>query len=177
MAEPLSTCPSKTIVDGIPLQCTLLSPHTIHANGDARWVDTWKWKYSIGPGVSKRCESQLKLVSLAGLETGETFQCVMIDGHTGLHQNDGYSWLRESQPTINERLLQESTIDHPAHYGGADNPFEAIKVIEAWKLNFALGNAVKYISRAGKKDGVSDVEDLKKAAWYLNRELARRTAT
>jgi hypothetical protein len=40
----------------------------------------------------------------------------------------------------------------PAHYGGADNPYEAIKVIEAWKLGFCLGNTVKYISRAGKKD-------------------------
>lgn len=66
------------------------------------------------------------------------------------------------------------TIDHPAHYGGADNPYEAIKVIEAWDLNFSLGNAVKYIARAGKKHGVSDVEDLKKAAWYINAEIKRR---
>lgn len=62
-------------------------------------------------------------------------------------------------------------IDHPAHYGGADNPYEAIKVIEAWELGFCLGNAVKYISRAGKKPGVDVVEDLKKARWYLDREI------
>lgn len=42
-------------------------------------------------------------------------------------------------------------VDHPAHYGGADNSYEAIKVIEAWQLGFCLGNTVKYISRAGKK--------------------------
>ena len=44
-----------------------------------------------------------------------------------------------------------SAVDHPSHYGGADNPYEAIKVIEAWQLGFCLGNTVKYISRAGKK--------------------------
>lgn len=61
-------------------------------------------------------------------------------------------------------------VNHPAHYGGADNPYEAIKVIEAWNLGFCLGNTVKYIARAGKKDAT--VQDLKKAAWYLAREIA-----
>jgi hypothetical protein len=62
-------------------------------------------------------------------------------------------------------------VDHPAHYGGDNNPYEAIKVIEAWKLSFCLGNAVKYIARAGKK--TEDVlTDLKKARWYLDRQIA-----
>jgi len=59
-------------------------------------------------------------------------------------------------------------VNHPDHYGGESNPYEAIKVIEAWDLNFHLGNVVKYISRAGKKSKNS-VEDLKKAEWYLSR--------
>lgn len=63
------------------------------------------------------------------------------------------------------------TVNHPAHYGGADNPYEAIKVIEAWELGFCLGNTVKYISRAGIKDENKTIEDLKKAAWYLNRRI------
>ena len=63
-----------------------------------------------------------------------------------------------------------SKVDHPSHYGGKDNPYEAIKVIEAWDLGFCLGNVVKYISRAGKKH--KDVlEDLKKARWYLDRHI------
>jgi hypothetical protein len=62
-------------------------------------------------------------------------------------------------------------IDHPAHYGG-DTTYEAIKVIEAWELGFRLGNAIKYISRAGKKDPAKLVEDLEKARWYLDREIA-----
>ena len=60
-------------------------------------------------------------------------------------------------------------VNHPAHYGGRDNPYEAIKVIEAWQLGFCLGNVVKYISRAEHKGNA--VEDLKKAAWYLNRRI------
>lgn len=72
--------------------------------------------------------------------------------------------------------MSKDTIDHPAHYGGAANPYEAIKVIEAWKLGFCLGNAVKYIARAGRKDPNAELEDLKKARWYLDREIAARTA-
>jgi len=64
-------------------------------------------------------------------------------------------------------------VNHPAHYGGADNPYEAIKVIEAWGLGFCLGNTVKYISRAGKKDPVLLIQDLEKARWYLEREIQR----
>ena len=59
------------------------------------------------------------------------------------------------------------TVNNPKHYGGKDSPYEAIKVIKAWELCFNLGNAVKYISRAGKKDPAKEIEDLEKAIWYL----------
>jgi hypothetical protein len=72
-------------------------------------------------------------------------------------------------------MQMAETVNHPAHYGGADNLYEAIKVIEAWDLGFCLGNTVKYISRAGKKGDV--IEDLKKARWYLDREIATREAS
>jgi hypothetical protein len=65
-------------------------------------------------------------------------------------------------------------VNHPAHYGGEDNPYEAIKVIEAWKLGFNLGNTVKYISREAHKG--APIQDLKKALWYLQRELDNRIA-
>ena len=66
---------------------------------------------------------------------------------------------------------EKETIDHPPHYGG-DTVYETIKVIEAWDLNFSLGCVVKYVSRAGKKGDA--LEDLKKARWYLDREITRR---
>jgi hypothetical protein len=62
-------------------------------------------------------------------------------------------------------------VDHPDHYGGKDNPYEAIKVIEAWDLDFCLGNTIKYISRAGKKNPAKLLEDLEKAKWYLERRI------
>jgi hypothetical protein len=64
-------------------------------------------------------------------------------------------------------------VDHPPHYGGEDNPYEAIKIIEAWGLGFCLGNAVKYILRAGRKGDpyLTQIQDLEKARWYLDREI------
>ena len=61
-------------------------------------------------------------------------------------------------------------VNNPKHYGG-NTTYEAIKVIEAWELNFHLGNVVKYISRAGKKDFTKTKEDLLKAKWYLDRYI------
>jgi len=60
-------------------------------------------------------------------------------------------------------------VDGPAHYGGADNPYETIKVMVAWfgvehAVAFCKMNAIKYLSRAGRKG--SEAEDLQKAAWY-----------
>lgn len=62
-------------------------------------------------------------------------------------------------------------VNHPNHYGGEDNTYEAIKVIEAWDLDFHIGNTVKYISRAGKKGTDQELQDLKKALWYLERKI------
>lgn len=61
-------------------------------------------------------------------------------------------------------------VDHPPHYNAGT--FEVIDVIEDWSLGFNLGNSVKYIARADHKG--KPVEDLKKALWYLTREIARR---
>ena len=62
-------------------------------------------------------------------------------------------------------------VNHPQHYGGENNPYEAIKVIDAWELGFSLGNTVKYISRAGKKRKDKELEDLRKALWYLQHHI------
>ena len=64
-------------------------------------------------------------------------------------------------------------IDHPSYYR-EDTGHEAIAVIEAWGLNFRLGNCVKYISRAGLKG--SRLDDLRKARWYLDREISAMEA-
>lgn len=81
--------------------------------------------------------------------------------------------LRPAVPGIFKEDFEtkDDMVNHPAHYGGADNPYEAIKVIDAWQLGFALGNTVKYIARAAHKG--SELEDLKKARWYLDHEIER----
>lgn len=65
----------------------------------------------------------------------------------------------------------DSKIDHPHHYGGKDNPYETIKIIENLGFGFHIGNVFKYIARAGKKDPQTKIEDLKKAQWYLERYI------
>lgn len=67
----------------------------------------------------------------------------------------------------------KDAVNHPDHYGGKDNPYEVIKVIFAWGLDFCLGNAVKYIARAGKKDPEKEIEDLEKAVNYLNMKIKK----
>lgn len=64
--------------------------------------------------------------------------------------------------------MTEDNVNHPSHYGG-DVKYEAIKIIDDWCLGFSGGNALKYIIRAPHKG--NQLEDLKKAHWYLNHAL------
>ena len=78
-------------------------------------------------------------------------------------------WKQESVSTSAAPVKQD-VVNHPAHYktGG----IETIDFIEAKGLTYNLGNVVKYITRAGVKNKATHIEDLEKAAWYLNREIA-----
>jgi hypothetical protein len=73
-----------------------------------------------------------------------------------------------------DRQVKEEAMDkiNPEHY---KSKIQAIEVIEEWDLSFCLGNCVKYIARAGKKEGSTTKEDLEKAIWYLQRELSKIT--
>ena len=64
-------------------------------------------------------------------------------------------------------------VNNPDHYGGAENVYEVVKVCEAWGLDkdAYLFNVVKYIARAGKKNSDKEIEDLKKAMFYLDRKV------
>ena len=65
----------------------------------------------------------------------------------------------------------KDSVNHPSHY--TDGKIEVIDFIEDKKLNYHRGNAIKYIARAGKKNKKKEIEDLRKAIWYLNREIER----
>lgn len=84
--------------------------------------------------------------------------------------------LKARELNTKEREAPMTTQAHPAYYGGADDPYEAIKVIQAWGLNFALGSVLKYVRRAGEKEGEADLKDLRKARDYIDFEIADREA-
>jgi len=64
-------------------------------------------------------------------------------------------------------------VNHPSHY--TDGKIEVIDFIEDKKFGYCLGNAIKYISRAGKKSKETEIEDLQKAVWYINRRISELT--
>ena len=71
-------------------------------------------------------------------------------------------------------MEEKEMVDHPQHYKFGDlNQYEVVKVCEAWGLDMDayLFNVVKYVARAGKKDIDKEIQDLEKAAWYLNRKI------
>lgn len=84
-----------------------------------------------------------------------------------------YGLLATAPPYTIPICKETEMVNGPKHYGGVDNPYEVIKVCEAWGLDkdAYLFNVVKYIARAGKKDPQKELEDLKKAIFYLNRKV------
>ena len=108
-----------------------------------------------------------KLVKCEGLKCSE---CDLIKYHEGCHSctQEFLFWLySEADPEKEEN--KNDPVNHPSHY--TDGKIEVIDYIEDKDLGFCLGNAVKYISRAGKKDQSKEVEDLQKAALYIQRKI------
>jgi hypothetical protein len=124
----------------------------------------------VGGGFSKQFDDKKVMCPFCGDHGPE----VPLSCHYWSAACTCQHYIKYVGPHTELRLPQSAPkeqVNHPAHYGGADNPYETIKVIEAWGLGFCLGNAVKYISRAGKKDNM--IQDLRKAKWYLDHEIAR----
>ena len=69
----------------------------------------------------------------------------------------------ESNPSSND------PVNKPSHY--TDSKIEVLDAIEAWKLPYHLGQVIKYVARAGKKDKSKEIEDLEKAEFYLKRHI------
>ncbi len=105
--------------------------------------------------------------------------CCEFDKTTGICEYNNIAVCRDSSiceeyyPFVQEVEVKDNNdpVNHPAYY--TDTKIEVMDYIEDKGFNFALGNAVKYISRAGKKDPNKTVQDLEKANWYLNREIER----
>jgi hypothetical protein len=66
-------------------------------------------------------------------------------------------------------------VNHPSHYTDHPSGVECITIVE--HFSFCIGNAIKYLWRAGEKDGAPELQDLKKARWYIDREIQRQETT
>lgn len=71
----------------------------------------------------------------------------------------------------NLKDIQHDVVNHPSWYVGHPSGIECIQITE--HMNFNVGNAVKYLWRQGQKGSGSNIEDLRKAVWYINREIQR----
>lgn len=83
-----------------------------------------------------------------------------------LRPADIFAWAKDEPSAIQEAV---DVVNHPPHYNRF--PVEVINITE--QLDFNRGNAVKYLARAGFKEGVDELEDLSKAAWYVNRAIEK----
>lgn len=71
---------------------------------------------------------------------------------------------------IKSKVPKNDPVNYPSHY--TDGKIQVIDFIEDKNLGYHLGNCIKYIARAGKKDSSKTIQDLEKAKWYLNRMIA-----
>ena len=85
-------------------------------------------------------------------------------------RNSRVRWLMELGSRMQGDLAKDD-VNHPTHYTTHPSGVECIEVTE--HMNFCIGNAVKYLWRAGLKDGNPSVKDLRKAIWYIEREIKR----
>lgn len=113
------------------------------------------------------------LPEIENIEYGIPYE-VHIDGEP---EGKSYPFLAYEMKKINDEeekkdcaIKNNDVISHPSHY---TQGIECMDYIESHKLNYARGNIIKYVTRAGLKDASKEVEDLEKAKWYLNREIER----
>jgi len=86
-----------------------------------------------------------------------------------LESDEALDVFKDSYGYRKDKIMKN--VDHPSHYQSSSG-IEVIDVIEAFCLNFNLGNVIKYVLRCGKKD--TDIQELEKAKWYLEREISNR---
>ena len=123
--------------------------------------------------VGKIIKTILNILELSGYE---------LDGRIAIkNKSSGKVWRSYMKPLISENTesvfnpkKKSDEVEHPSHYNAGK--IEVIDYIEDQDLNFNLGNVVKYVSRAGKKDADKTIVDLMKAKFYIEREIKRQEA-
>lgn len=96
--------------------------------------------------------------------------CPQDASHSLSAHEPGGSWYGRGHDGLPSPWPSNETVNHPQHY----NSYKGLEIIDlVEQMNFNRGNAVKYIARAGLKNKDTEIEDLRKAAWYLQREIER----
>lgn len=119
----------------------------------------------------KKCNSENIIFSQYNATKAWVTFCYDCQERMPLLENDVLELFREMQAETagQEQQAQKDPVNNPAHY--TDGKIEVIDFIEDKQLGFHLGNAIKYICRAGKKDPEKTSEDLEKAIWYIRRHI------
>lgn len=98
---------------------------------------------------------------------GYTYYCSGYVTFTNPYEENGWG-----KGWINKQMADHDPVNHPSHYTSHPSGVECIDITR--HMNFNLGNVVKYVWRAGIKEEAPTIQDLEKAAWYLNDEIAQR---
>lgn len=122
-------------------------------------------------------ENKIKIKGTVGNEQQDSTNSMKDSSESYWHTTSdihiGGKSLKEVLSKSNNESSINENVHHPRHYGGEDNPYEVVKVCEAWGLDkdAYLFNVIKYIGRSGKKNNNSEIQDLQKALWYLERRI------
>ncbi len=137
-------------------------------------------RYKVGDKVKIISDSTRPMLDVKREYLGEVMTIVLADKIGKMYRMAEDNRLSPWFDSDIAGLIPENTEEfdppqsfRPDYYGGADNPHETRKFINAHNLNFNLGNVVKYVVRAGKKDDNTVVQDLRKAIQYIEFELER----
>lgn len=117
-----------------------------------------------GYADGRRCPKCLLLRELSSTDASISVCCACNSGIP--------NWIKEHEEAAFNNACKNDPINHPSHYTSHPTGIECIDIIEHFTANVA--NVIKYMWRAGLKEGSSDESDLRKALWYVRRELKRR---
>lgn len=150
-----------------------LALRDLHDRGYAVVVSGAEARQSIfcrcGKLISSTADHVADELAISYLDQVASRKVAEAEGHVASLPAGGLHPYRTAAKVEQVEQVEDKT--RPAHYGGKSNPLEPIKIITHYALNFCLGNAIKYVLRAGRKPGETYLDDLRKAREYLSMEI------
>ena len=129
---------------------------------------TYKDSISQGEVFEYICDSPVEVIEVP-LKRVDNIKLSIKDLYYKYEHHNTTCVKLDSEEPKEESKEESNNVNHPSHY--TDGKIEVIEYIEDKKFGYCLGNAIKYISRAGKKNKDKEIEDLQKAIWYIERRI------